>query len=414
MVNKRPACKTFGFAVILILIVLTTSIAETQMVHAANTYIITASSDTHATINPSGNVPVANGSSQTFTFTARSGYMINKVLVDGSMVNNTSPYTFTNIQANHTISVSTSAITYQITSIADSHSTIDPSGSITANYSSSQSYTYYANTGYVITSVLVDGSSVPISGNYFFGNILANHTIAVKASITNFTITSSSDTHSTINPTGPIQVPYDTSQTFTYSAKAGYTVSNVIVDGNPTIITGSFTFTNVKANHVISVSALSLPPTPSPSPTPTASPSPTSNPTATPAPTPTQLPSPTPAPTSFPTSLPTSDPTPPPTQATQQTNSTLGQTSPSTTLPSTVPTLNPTTTSIPITKIPESTLFVNHNIISQGDIYPAGAVAAAIIGVTVVITIILKRRQQTIEEKEDPLYSADLILQSQD
>ncbi len=415
MVNKRPACKTFGFAVILILTALAISIAETQTVHAANTYMITASSDTHATINPSGNILVTNGSSQTFTFTARSGYMINKVLVDGSIVSNTSPYTVTNIQANHTISVSTSIITYQIISTADSHSTIDPSGSITANYSSSQSYSYYANTGYVITSVSVDGSPVPISGNYIFSNILANHTIAVKASVTNFTITSSSDSHSTINPSGAIQVPYDTSQIFTYSAKAGYALSSVIVDGNPTSITGTFTFANIKANHVISVSALSLPPTPSPSPTPTASPSPTSNPTATKAPTPTPTPSPTPAPTSSPTSLPTSDPTPPPTQATQQTNSTGAQTTTSTTHPSTLPTSNPTTTSIPITKIPESTLLVNNNIISQSDMYPAGAVAAAIIGVTVVITIMLKKRQQTSEEKEDfPLYSADQIFPSQD
>jgi hypothetical protein len=416
MVNKRPTCKTSSFAVILILTVLAISISETQIVHAANTYIITASSDTHATINPSGNVPVTNGSSQTFTFTARSGYMINKVLVDGSIVNNTSLYTFTNIQANHTISVSTSIITYQITSTADAHSTIDPSGSITANYSSSQSFTYYANTGYVITSVIVDGTPVPISGNYIFSNILANHNIAVKTSITNFTITSSSDTHSTINPSGAIQVPYDTSQTFTYSAKAGYALSSVIVDGNPTSIIGYFTFSNVKANHVISVSALSLPPTPSPSPTPTASPSPTSNPTVTPAPTPTPIPSPTPAPTSSPTSLPTSDPTSPPTQATQQTNTTSTQTTTSTTHPSTVPTSTPTTTTpIPITKIPQSTLLVNHNIISQSDIYPAGAVAAAIIGVTVVIAIVLKRKQQTSEEKEDfPVFSADQLLSSQD
>ena len=197
-------------------------------------------------------------------------------------------------------------VTYYITASADTHSTIDPSGSTVVNYGSSQTYRYSANTGYVITSVLVDNSPVTINGNYIFTNIIANHTIAVKASITNFTITSSSDAHSTINPFGAVKVSYGGTQNFTYSANTGYSINSVLVNGSSTPITGNFTFTNVQANYVITVSAL-LNPTPPPTSTP--SPTPNSTATATPTPTPTPTPSPTLQPTEEPTATPTSQPT---------------------------------------------------------------------------------------------------------
>ena len=255
MVKNASARKILGFVVILVLTVLAVSVVETQVVLAA-TYIITASADAHSTISPSGNVPVVNGTSQTFTFTANTGYSISRVLVNGSAVNTTSPYTFTNIQANYNISVSTSINTYQINASADVHSTITPSGITTINYGGSQTYQYSANTGYVITSVLVDNISVSINGNYPFTNIAANHNITVNSGISNFTITSSSDTHSTINPSGAVQVSYGNSQTFTYSANAGYTISSVLVNGSSTPITGSYTFSNVQANYVLAVSSV--------------------------------------------------------------------------------------------------------------------------------------------------------------
>ena len=78
-----------------------------------SSYTITATAGANGKITPSGSVTVAPGANQTFTFEANSEYEINQVLVDGSnnpgAVTNKS-YTFTNVTANHTISVSFKAI----------------------------------------------------------------------------------------------------------------------------------------------------------------------------------------------------------------------------------------------------------------------------------------------------------------
>jgi hypothetical protein len=72
-------------------------------------YIIIASTGNNGSISPSGNITVNHGDNQTFTFTPDNGYEIDQVLIDG--VNNTQAvssgsYTFTNVTANHSISVS--------------------------------------------------------------------------------------------------------------------------------------------------------------------------------------------------------------------------------------------------------------------------------------------------------------------
>jgi hypothetical protein len=78
---------------------------------AVTTYIITASSGGNGNISPSGAVLVNDGLSQTFTITPNSGYHIDTITVDGSSVSADSPYTFTVITANHSISATFSAET---------------------------------------------------------------------------------------------------------------------------------------------------------------------------------------------------------------------------------------------------------------------------------------------------------------
>ena len=65
---------------------------------------ITASAGSNGSISPSGSVSVNNGADQAFTITPNSGYHIDTVTVDSSLVSATSPYTFTNVTADHTIS----------------------------------------------------------------------------------------------------------------------------------------------------------------------------------------------------------------------------------------------------------------------------------------------------------------------
>ena len=61
-------------------------------------YTITASADANSNISPSGAVSVNAGGSRSFTFSAKTGYTLSRVTVNGTSVSLISPYTFTNVQ----------------------------------------------------------------------------------------------------------------------------------------------------------------------------------------------------------------------------------------------------------------------------------------------------------------------------
>jgi len=66
-------------------------------------FTITATAGANGSISPSGEVSVEAGGSQTFTITPNEGYKIADVLVDGESVGAVSSYTFSGVQAKHTI-----------------------------------------------------------------------------------------------------------------------------------------------------------------------------------------------------------------------------------------------------------------------------------------------------------------------
>jgi hypothetical protein len=67
------------------------------------TFNILASAEIGGSIDPSGSISVPYGGNQTFAITADTGYHIADVTVDGGSVGTVSSYTFTNVQAEHTI-----------------------------------------------------------------------------------------------------------------------------------------------------------------------------------------------------------------------------------------------------------------------------------------------------------------------
>ena len=66
-------------------------------------YTITATAGANGTISPNGAVRVTAGGSQTFTISPSSGYVIDSLKVDGLEVTAATSYTFSDINANHTI-----------------------------------------------------------------------------------------------------------------------------------------------------------------------------------------------------------------------------------------------------------------------------------------------------------------------
>jgi hypothetical protein len=158
---------------------LTFTITGGTTVEANFTYPIVPYTDSHSQITPASTVQVTPGGNQYFNYSANNGYTVQSVLVDGSPVAITGSYTFSNVTISHTISVSTSSTIEYINATSDGGSIIYPSGLIAVNYGFNQSFATQANSGYAISAVLVDGSAEPLTGNYLFTNVMANHTIAV-------------------------------------------------------------------------------------------------------------------------------------------------------------------------------------------------------------------------------------------
>ena len=151
---------------------------EQYIANKLTDYAIAASASAGGTISPTGTVVVQSGTNQTFNIAASTGYAIANVVVDGVSQGAISTYTFTSISASHTISATFSVLTYTIDASAGTGGTISPSGTVTKNYGTSQTFTIAASGGYSVAKVTVDGVSQGAITTYTFNNITANHTIS--------------------------------------------------------------------------------------------------------------------------------------------------------------------------------------------------------------------------------------------
>ena len=162
---------------------LATNNTDNLPLHATKvTHSIVASAGTGGTISPSGTVPVDHGASQTFTITPLVGYQILNVQVDGVPVGAVSSYAFTNVITDHTISAS--FISIPVRPIILLHRLgMGNNCTIRSCYGGTwrnQTFAISPNSGYVISDVLVDGSSVGAQNSYSFQNVTQDHTIAAS------------------------------------------------------------------------------------------------------------------------------------------------------------------------------------------------------------------------------------------
>jgi endoglucanase len=223
---------------------------------ATDNYTITASAGIGGSISPSGPVIVAGGTNQTFTITPSMCSFIALVFVDGVSQGPIATYTFTNVRANHTISAEFMLPTpITITASAGIGGSITPPGEIVIpcnQIGSNKEYLIIPAPGYKIADVRVDGVSQGAIATYTFNNVTSNHTISASFSqIINYTITASSGTGGTVNPSGAVSVAQGTNQTFAIAASAGYKINDVKVDGISLGAIASYTFTNVTSDHTI-------------------------------------------------------------------------------------------------------------------------------------------------------------------
>ncbi|MFA5366191.1 MAG: hypothetical protein WC325_13500 [Candidatus Bathyarchaeia archaeon] len=241
------------------------------------TYTITPSHDSGCTITPNTAQEVAEGGSQGFTYSADTGYNISSVLVDGVSVANTGSYTFNNVQADHTISVtSTPKIRYSDIAVSDTiaNKTVTFSSYWTDETVNLLNYTFSTNnTGVWTNDTAVAFSGTPgwanvsktlnstigqVVGYQWFVNDTAgnlNNTAIQTLTTKAYYITASNDTYSLLEPLGQVAVCYGANQQFNFSALDGYTVEQVVINGSVSASTTSpYVFLDIQANQTISVS----------------------------------------------------------------------------------------------------------------------------------------------------------------
>jgi hypothetical protein len=134
-------------------------------------------------VSPLGATTKNAGTSQAYTIVASSGYHIVDVKVDGISQGQVAAYTFTNIQANHTLAATfavTPPITYTITSsVSGGNGSISPLGATSVTSGGSQAYSATPDSGYVNFSLVVDGVSMGPLDTYTFSNVTHDHSITV-------------------------------------------------------------------------------------------------------------------------------------------------------------------------------------------------------------------------------------------
>ena len=135
--------------------------------------------DGNGTISVSS-LEVLEGKKAEVIFTPDEGYMIDKVLVEGTEVEVTGNKLELTMDGHKLVVVSYKKIPFTVTVEDVEGATIDPSGVVTVNYGDNKNFTITANTGYKLVKVLVNDVEKALDGNTLkLKNITSNMKIKV-------------------------------------------------------------------------------------------------------------------------------------------------------------------------------------------------------------------------------------------
>ncbi len=218
-----------------------------------NSYTVTATAGGGGSISPAGSLTVNSGANQPYSITPNTGYHILDVKIDGISHGAIAAYSFTNVTADHTIDVRFAVNTYTVTANAGGGGSITPAGTVYLPYGAEQTYSFTPNTGYSIADVKVDGVSKGGVSSYTFTNVIADHTIDVRFAVNIYTINATADLGGSITPAGAVSLPFGSEQTYVFTPESGYFIDTVKIDNQSVGMVTSYTFTNLRAYHTITV-----------------------------------------------------------------------------------------------------------------------------------------------------------------
>ncbi|MDH8702622.1 hypothetical protein M2138_001990 [Dysgonomonadaceae bacterium PH5-43] len=214
------------------------------------------------TISPQGEIKCQMGSDLTLEFIPEDDYQVEKLWIDGVQVAfNGKNYTFTQIENDHTLEVSFAKKVYNITATANTKGTVSPKGDINVAEGGSQKFVFSPSDYCSLRAVYIDGvknEEAKKNGEYTFTEVSEPHSIQVMFGSQNYIIQAIANDGVDMFTDGNINIAHGTNRLFTFSAKEGYYISEVLIDGvsNPEAITsGEYTFINITDDHSIVVSA---------------------------------------------------------------------------------------------------------------------------------------------------------------
>ncbi len=218
-----------------------------------NTYTLSPEAGANGSIAPAIDQIVSYGGNATFTVTPDEGYHILDVLVDGVSVGPVGAYTFTGVDADHTIEARFEINTYALEPAAGPNGSISPSTVQQVTHGGSQTFEMLPDEGYHVENVRVDGVSMGAMNSYTFSNVTSDHTIQVTFAINTYSLVPSAGPNGSITPGLTQLVEHGSSHTFTFTPDPGYHVDEVMVDGTDIGAVSSYTFNNVTRSHTIEV-----------------------------------------------------------------------------------------------------------------------------------------------------------------
>jgi hypothetical protein len=168
-----------------------------------------------------------SGTPVTITAVPNAGYRF--VNWSGDLTGSTAQVTIA-MSANRSIIANFAPNSYTITPSAGANGSISPSTVQTVTHGGSMTFTMTPNAGYVVSSVLVNGTSVGAVTSYTFNNVTSNQTISVSfVPAPNYTLTTNvlpvNSGTVTRNLPGP-SYPSGTNVTVTANAATGYRFVN--------------------------------------------------------------------------------------------------------------------------------------------------------------------------------------------
>jgi hypothetical protein len=213
-------------------------------------------------MTPEGNVSVNAGANQTFTITPLSGFAIAGVSVDGNGVGDVTSYTFTNVQANHTISVTfktgSGSTTVATPTFSPAGGTYTSAQSVMLSDSTSGATIYYTTNGTTPTT-----SSTVYSGPISVSSTTTIEAMGVASGDTNSSVASASYT---INPVeqqvatptfSPAGGTYTSAQSVTLSdSTSGSTIYYTTNGGTPTTSSTVYSSAIAVSSGTVTIEAL--------------------------------------------------------------------------------------------------------------------------------------------------------------